>query len=446
MRPIKNVRFLRMIIVGLLATLLVLCSVPARAAETRGGDTIIIGREDVINSDLYLAANIVTVDGTINGDLVAAGSLITVNGTVTGDVLAVGQRVVVNGTVRDDVRIAGHALVVGPTARVGGDLFVGGLSLENQPGSTVQGDLLVGAYQVLMAGMVGQRVLGGVDRMELRGTVGGDVDLSLAGDPNTSAVQFMPAGQAPIPALQPNLTVAESAQIGGQLLYRSPTEVTIPPQAQIAGGVHYEQTQASTSPPPPAAASNVLWLSLLRRLVSLVLVGLLLLWLAPVWMGRMSDMVEERLLPSLGWGAVALFAFIGVLVGVLVLTILLTSLFGSLTLGGLAGMTMGTGLLGIFALILGYIGFSVYVAEGVVAYTAGRWLLRRVLPAWAEHPAAMLGVGLVLYIVLSAVPVLGAFVGLAVVLLALGALWLWARSLFRRAHPTPPPAVSLQPA
>jgi hypothetical protein len=164
------------------------------------------------------------------------------------------------------------------------------------------------------------------------------------------------------------------------------------------------------------------------------------------WTRRLADTVEQRPLPSLGWGALAFVAFLAALIGGLILTIVLTGVFSSLTLGGLAAMVVGAGLLSIAALVIGYIGFTAYVAEGIVAFVAGRWLLRRALPAWAERPAVPLAVGLVLYVILSAIPWLNTLVGMAVVLLALGALWLWGRSKLGRASPTPAPVVGLQPA
>ena len=415
----------------------------ARAAETRGGDNVVIARGETINGDLYVAANTVTVDGTVNGDLVAVANLITVNGTITGDLLTAGQGLVVNGTVRDDVRAAGQAIMLGSTARVGGDLAVGGLSLENQPGSIVQGDLLIGGYQALLSGEIGGRVLGGMDRAELRGTVGGDVDIAVSGDTGATPMQFSPAGTVPIPPVQPNLTLAEGARIAGKLTYRSAVAADIQDSGRVAGGVIFVP---SATPAAQTRTPDVLWLDIVRRLASLLLVGLVLLWLAPAWTRRLVDTVEAQPLGSLGWGALALVVYILVCIGLLIASIFITAVFATLTLGGLAGMTISAGLLSIATLVLGYIGFSVYVAQGIIAYVAGRWLLRRVLPAWAEHPAAGLALGLVLYVILNAIPWVGGIVSLAVVLLALGALWQWGRSKLGRAHPTPAPVAGLQPA
>jgi cytoskeletal protein CcmA (bactofilin family) len=432
----------RLLTLTLLAALLaLLAAAPARAAEIRGGNDVVIARGEVVEGDLYVAGNSVTIDGTIKGDLITIANQVTINGVVEGDLLAAGQGVMVNGTVGDDARTAGQAIMLGPGARVAGDLAVVGLSLENQAGSAVRGDLLIGAYQALLSGEIGRNITGGLDRLELRGPVGGNVDVSVSGDPNPAPIQFSPAGQTPIPRVQPNLTLAESARVGGTLTYRSRTEAAFSPSAQVAGTVNFEPVAVA-----PAAQPAAPWLGYLQRLASLLLVGLLLLWLAPSWTRRLADTVEARPLPSLGWGLVAFFAFIAAVLAVLILTIAIAILLGYLTLGGLVAMTILLGTLLGATMVTGYIAFVAYVAQIIVGYVAARWLLRRAQPSWAERPVVPLILGLALYVALRAIPWLGVLVGLAVVLLGLGALWQWGRATFQRSRPTPAPVGGLQPA
>lgn len=380
-----------------------------------------IGRGEVVEGDLYVAANSVTIDGTIKGDLVAVASLVTINGVVEGDLLAAGQAILINGEVRDDARVAGQAILLAPVARVNGDLAVGGLSLENQAGSRVQGDLLIGAYQALLAGEIGRNITGGLNRLELRGSVGGDIDIAVGGDSDPSAVQFSPAGPIPLPRVQPNLTLADSARIGGKLIYHSIVAATVNPSAQIAGGVTFDPQPATSA--QPAGQPAIPGLSYLQRFGGLLLIGLLLLWLMPGWTRRLADTIEARPLPSLGWGLVTFFAFIAAALAVMALTIALAVLLGWLTLGGLVGMTVVLGMLLDAVLVTGYIAFAAYIAQIVVGYMVARWLLRYVQPAWAERPVVPLVLGVLLYVVLRAIPGLGPLVGMAVVLAGLGALW-----------------------
>jgi cytoskeletal protein CcmA (bactofilin family) len=432
-----------LILALLLALVGLFAAAPARAADTRGGDQVVIGRDEVISDDLYVAANTVTIDGTLKGDLVAVASQVTINGTVMGDVLAAGQAIIINGMVNDDVRAAGQAIMLGPGARVAGDLAIGGMSLENRAGSVVGGDLLVGAYQTLLAGQIGRNVWGGMNRMELHGSVGGNLDIAVSGDAGVSGIAFSPAGQTPIPTVHPNLTVADSARIGGKLIYESSAEATINPGAQVAGGIMYNRLPAAQ---PATPAPSIPGLPYLQRLAGLLLIGLLLLWLMPTWTRRMADRVEAQPLPSLAWGLVAFVAFMAAVIAILVLTIMLAITFGYLTLGSLVALIVGLGLLINAALVISYIAFVGYVAAIIVAFMAGRWLLRKTQPAWAEQPIVPLVIGLLLYIALTAIPWLGTLIGLLVTLLALGALWNWGRAMIERQRPTPQPMVGLQPA
>ena len=440
MRKILHLRGRQLLILAALGLLIGLAAAPAQAADPRGGDQVVIARGEVIADDLYVTANTVTIDGTVKGDLVAIANQVIVNGTVEGDLLGAGQGVLINGVVGDDVRTAGEAIKLGPGAHVGGDLVVGALSLETQPGSVVAGDLLIGGYQALLGGQIGRTLRGGLNRMELRGAVGGDVDIALSGDQSASAVQFAPAGPIIIPNVPPSLTLGDTARIAGKLSYTSSAEAVRSPAAQIGAGINRHQPASVTQTTPPPV-----WLGYLQRLATLLLIGALLLWLAPAWTRRLADTVEERPLPSLGWGVLAAAAFVVAMLLLLIGTIAVAAMLGFAQMGSLAALIVGVGMLVNGALLLSGIGFMAFVAQAVIAFTAGRWLLQKTQPAWAERPYIPLVVGVVLYMVLRAVPGLGTLVGLLVVLLALGALWKWGQAVLQRPRPAAP-SLSLQPA
>ncbi|NIO72166.1 MAG: hypothetical protein GTN71_24855, partial [Anaerolineae bacterium] len=119
----KQKRFRKWVgLIGLICLFLFTFAPAALAFESRSGDTVVIGADEVIEDDLYVGANTFTLDGTIKGDLIVGGSTIEINGTVEGDLIAVGQTVTVRGTVADDVRIAGQALILDSEAQVGDDV------------------------------------------------------------------------------------------------------------------------------------------------------------------------------------------------------------------------------------------------------------------------------------------------------------------------------------
>jgi cytoskeletal protein CcmA (bactofilin family) len=438
--PKGSARLLLVIVLALAA--LLFSSATTWAAEPRGGEQIVIGANEIIDDDLYVAANTLTVDGTIKGDLVAAAQQITINGRVEGDVLVGAQTVVVSGQIGDDLRVAGEAVMLTPSARIGGDLAAGAASIEQQVGSVIGGDVLAGAYQALLAGTIERDVRAGFNRAELRGTIGGDAALTIDGSPaGSGALTYRPSGQLRVPDVHAGLTMADTAHVSGKLTYSTYTDATISPAARVEGGIN-----ASRLPPAATTApTSVPGLPYLQRFAALLLVGLLLLWLAPGWLRHLGETLSLRPLPSFGWGAVAAITLIATALGVLVTTVLLALLFGFLTLGGIAALIVSVGVLLELLLSVGFITFAAYGAAVIVSLVVGRWLVALARPAWVEQPIVPLLVGLVAYSALRAIPVLGPIIALVVVLLALGALWEWASAAIRRPRPNAPPINTLQP-
>jgi cytoskeletal protein CcmA (bactofilin family) len=410
---------------------------PVGALETRSGDEVVIGPDEVIEDDLYVTANEVIVDGTVRGDLIAFGGSIAVDGTVEGDLIGAARSVVIGGTVEDDVRIAGQTLLLGEGAEVEDDLIAAGFSLENVPDSTVGGTLMYAGYQALLQGTVGEDVNAAANGLELGGEVGANVDAEVDGE-DGGPPPFLFAPQADLPTVDPGLTLTDSATVGGDLTYESSTEARIDPQAQIEGEVIGEERPAEEEEDAYTFADAVF--DHLRSFVALLLVGLILIWIAPNWVRRRAGTVLDRPVASLGWGVLGLVAFLALGVAILLATLVLAVILGLLTLGGLVALIVVLGLLAEVVLVLAFWIFTNYLAQIVVSFLAGLLLVEAVRPGGGSGRVLPLVVGLILYVILRAIPVLGALVGLAVVLLGLGALfhWIWAK--LRRGRAAPPPA------
>lgn len=399
----------------------------AWAIETRTGEDVVIAADEVVDDDLYVGANSVTVEGTIEGDIVAAGATIRVDGgTVEGDVNAAGQTIIIDGTVEDDVRVAGQAVLLGENARITDDVIAFGYSLEGSSGSVVGGDLALGGYQALLAGTIEGDVRGGAAGIELAGEVGGNMDVEVdGGGAQNAGAQFAPGPGVQIPDVEPGLTLTDSARIDGDLRYRSSTEADIASGAEIGGEVAYERVARERAEAEPTGISAVL-LGSLRLFATLLVVGALTVWLAPGLVNGSAETLRDRPLLSLGWGVLA-FAIVAVLfVVVLVVTILLALLFGLLTLGGLVATIIGAGVLAEVVLALAFAVSIGFLAPVVVSFLGGRMLLGSNLPGGIGGRIATLVIGLAIYVVLRAIPIVGAIVALAVILLGLGALCVWA--------------------
>jgi cytoskeletal protein CcmA (bactofilin family) len=429
--------------VALLATLL---AVPtARAFEGRGGDVIVIEADEVIDDDLYVGASEFTLDGTVKGDLFVVGSTIEINGTVEGDLVAAGQSVVVDGTVEDDARIACYTLVVG--GDVADDLVAAGFSLDNRGGSKVGGDLLSVGYQALLAGDVtgSAEIAGGAVR--LAGTIGGDANVDVGG---AEPGQQMPPGfpffyapnVPPVPSVPTGLTIDEGARIGGDLSYTANARIAIPGGA-VAGDVDFTryvpevEARPEVKAPSPAALVGGWFVRQLRRLITLLLVGAFMMWLVPGWTRKVANVVQTRPLPSLGWGVVAIAAFVFAMLVLIVGTVLLAVFFGVVTLGELAGRFAVLG--GIVMSTAGF-GFSVvwsYVTKIVISLLLGQLIFTLFKSPAAENRWWPVLLGVVIFVAITAIPVLGWLARLATVLLGLGAAWLWARDWLAARRPAP---------
>ena len=427
---------------SLLALLTMTFATPALAFDGRGGDRVVIKADEVIEDDLYVTANEFVLDGTVKGDLFVFAQTITINGTVDGDLLAMGQAVIVNGTVTDDARIAGAALQVGKDASIGSDLLGGGGSLETKSGSVIAGELVFGAGQALLDGDVSGDMLAGTAALELGGSFGGDVQAYVDVTEDTQSAppmnMFMTDIPITLPSVEPGLTINESAQIAGDLKYTSTIDLPVPSGA-VEGKVTRTAPQVSAEAvyvPPTAADKVQTWaLDMLRTIVTLILFGLLLGWLFPVFMKALPEKVKAQPWASLGWGAIAWAAFFFGLFAVVLVMIFGGMVFGFLTLGGLSGSIIWLGILTLFAATILFVLAASYLTKIVVGDMMGKWILNRTSPALAEHKTWPMVIGVTVLIVIIELfrfPLLpigffGWLINFSVILCGLGALWIWGR-------------------
>ena len=435
----------RFLIVGVVLLSLFLAAPVALAAEFRGGDKVVIGPDEVIEDDLYVGAGTIIVDGTIKGDLVATGGEITINGTVEGDLIAAGGSLTINGTVKDDVRIAGGVLSVGPKAQVGDDVFAAGYSFEAAAGSTIGGALFMAGYQAKLAGEVKGDFRGAMGALEIAGHIGGDVEVEVGEpDPDFERMQPFFAMWVPAPMMPPGFRLGDEAAIEGKLTYTSGAEAKVASGAEVSGGIVYQ----TPVPPPeeveevveevtPAQATVNWFLGHLRRLATLLVVGLATLWIVPSQVREAATALRTRPWGSLGWGIVVTIAVFVVIPIVLIGVIVLDIILGRLGLGGLVASLTGLGLVSDAAILVGFLITALYITKVVFGFLTGRLLLERIQPRWAAGRVLPLVVGVVLFVIVRAIPYLGWLIGLIVTLLGLGALWLMGREALRRRRAAP---------
>jgi hypothetical protein len=427
----------------------------AYAFDGRSGDRLVIGKDEVINDDLYLAGEEILVEGTINGDLMAVGEKVTVTGEVTGDLWAAGREVIVNGAVGDDLFAAAAILTLGSTVNVADDVFSAGFSVESQQGSQVGGSLMLGAFQGLVSGDVAEDWLAAASRLRLESTIGGDARIAVNTGSDTSDFQRWMFGtdMPKIPVVPASLTFGAEAQILGSLEYTSSKTVLIP--STVATEVQHllppadqqVKEEVSVTREQKNGTTSTLFNGL-RRLIALLLVTALLAWLIPSVITQPAAKLQSRPWASLGIGCLGIIAIPMILFFTFGVIALVAILIGALTLGELLGTVLGLGLpalalaAGLFFTMLGYL------PQAMVAYLGGRWFFQRVHPQTAEKVIWPVLLGALVLGMLIATPVLGWIIEFFVVLFGLGAIILLVWQRMKKAPEAsvtgamvPPPAV-----
>ncbi|MEW5939305.1 MAG: hypothetical protein AB1750_06575 [Chloroflexota bacterium] len=437
--------------IGVFAVLAILSLtfvVPARAFDGRAGDNVTIAADETVDDDLYVSANVFTLDGTVKGDVVAVGQAVIINGTVEGDLIAAAQTIIVNGTVMDDARIAGYGLQMGREANVGDDLVAAGFSLETFDGAAVGGDLVYAGAQALLAGAVEGDALVGANGLRVRGTIGGNLEAGVGeanqeGGPPPNMFVPQEGVQVAIPSVSPGLTLDPNARIGGDLTYTQRADLNLPASV-VAGTITRTlpqvEGQIEEHIPTPAEQVSEWGFGLLRTMVTLILVGLFLVWLFPNFMSASSGKLQSQFWPSMGWGVVAYAVFFFALFLALLAMVFGGTVFGALTLDGLSAAVIFLGLLALFGGVIGFVLVTSYVTKVLVGAILGKWLLKFVSPGAAEHKVwpMIVGVIVIVFVVgmlrfpLAPLGFFGWLLNFAVILLGLGALWLWGRERFAK--------------
>ncbi len=429
----------------------------AQAVEIVNTGNIPAGQ--TVDDDVLIGATDVTVDGTVNGTLMAFGQSVEVNGNVKSDVITAGQNiiigekaviegnlfvggsnVIVRGKVDGSIFGGGVSVSLAPTANVTRNVYVGSYDFQANAGSTVARDVSVGSYQVILNGTT-RNVNLAAAAIEINGAINGDARLRVANPGSTRGTSFefvqqFPGSRFPaVQAIQPGLRIAEGAKITGKLTYTSESNQSSTIQAVPGGGIVYQtpvpnqtntrQNQPSFNFPSYAFGSFWLW-DLLRNLVTILILGALVLGLAPMLFQNTVAQLQQRSLASLAVGLLALVvAFFAV--PVIVIALLMLGLaFGLVTLIDVSGIILGLGF-GTFGLIAGVfvVAFG-WAGKLLLSFIIGAWLLNRVNPQAQPNRFGALALGALIFALIAAIPIAGWLFTFLVDLAGLGALWyLW---------------------
>ncbi|MBS3760860.1 bactofilin family protein [Halodesulfurarchaeum sp.] len=268
----------------------------------------------------------------------------------------------------------------------------------------ITGDVSVATGSLRIAGTVDGSVSAGASAVSLTqtGAVAGDFSVGAA----TVTIDGTIGADATVGA--DTITLGPTSQIDGELRYDG--ALTQQSGAVVQGPVVEDSPIGGFGPVGISGDSweTIGWLDSLYGLFANLLLGAILLFSLP----RFSNRVATQVVDSTGRSA---------LLGLLVL----------ITVPFILALTAVT-IVGIPLAILGVFASLSLIWVGIVngEFAVGRWLLGR----WQDEPNRWfaLGLGLVLFTVIGAVPIVGGLAMLAVLLVGLGALAAALRGTYRR--------------
>jgi cytoskeletal protein CcmA (bactofilin family) len=332
---------------------------PAEAATILSGDNMTVGQDEMIDDDLYLFGETVTVSGIVTGDAMLFGRDVVVDGYIMGSLLVFAQTVRINGNVAGTVR--------------------GGANTVSFHGSTGR-DLMIMANTIDVAGPVGQDLFAAANTVNITGSIGRDIKSSI----NRLVVDGPVGGN--INAAVSELVIGPHALIEGKITYTSEQEASVDSQAVVSGSI--TRLDPPTAEVTSVSAGRSVW-SFIRPVLSLLAVALIMSLFFPVATKGAASMIREKTTSSLGAGALIVFVtpiaalivlatVVGIPISFLsmllyIVLLYLSRIFAGYFLASLALEKLGkelhpvlTALIGVFVLALlfkiPYVGWLVHLA------------------------------------------------------------------------------------
>ncbi|MBP7018448.1 hypothetical protein KBB17_03015 [Candidatus Saccharibacteria bacterium] len=369
----------------------VVIGVPASTyALTKASENQYVVRQDeVINDDLFVAAESVTIEGIVNGDVYAVGNRVTIRGTVNGDVIVGASLVEVSGVVRDDLRVGASTVTVNSSAKIGDSFSAAGSDISVSADSIIGGGVQVAGSSVDMNGSVGRGILAGTSSLRINGPVKGNIQ-----------------------ADSEKLNFGDKADIKGSVNYTSTREAVIDEGAVLASKPEMKKRET-------AKATDTVMATITSKSIGFAMTfvtGAVIILVAKKHVKQIAQTIGTEMGKTLGLGLVVMLAGVPAF-------ILIAMTFIGIPLA----LIMLT--LWIIALIIGKI---------FTAVAVGSMLLKRNNSSKTDYlPNAYgaLAIGLALYYLATLVPFIGFFVAMAATAMGLGGLAIQLQSSRQTVNP-----------
>lgn len=328
-----------------------------------------------IGDDLFVAGDSITIDEDVVGDLFVAGQNLRLHSRVGGDLFFGGRDVTIDGEVVGSVRGAAQSINI--NGSVGRTIMVGGQNININAGREAQvGNVMVGGATINLDRPIAGYLVAGAQYLNLNQPVAGEAKLAAT-----------------------NVEVGSNSSLLGQVSYYRNSADKNKDEQNIAKLQAITQDKAGfmvLTPPHYGYNFQYSVLSSLLRVFHLVIFGLLVWWLIPKLMQRLTQVQQQSFWLTLLMGIASLPLLI-VLIGVLAITVILAPFIFYLLL--------------LLPILLSLASASVYQSVG-----------QRVMYKRGAKPGWDILVGGVIFLAISIVPIVGPLVMLLVAVFGLGSI------------------------
>jgi len=421
----------------------------ASAHDVLQGDECVLETGQRMEGNVFVLCRTLTVSGEIDGSLFGAASNIVIDGAVDGSLYLVGGQLDISGRIGGDVHFAGGVLNLKPSALLEdtrGDVVSLTLS-TSVDGVQIPGSVTTVGYQLLIDGTVGREVSFWGSALTIDSAINGDVTATV-GDPASTGVtqlhtlfSFLPIE---LDLINPGLRVSETGMIDGQLRYQGPVEgeiaVTLPNPPEYTPVTSQTDFTITTEENLIDRLRDYAGQGI-REFVSLALIGVIGLLLAPRTLQTPIYSLRVRPLPSLGVGLLVFIISFPIILIVILISLALALLLSVLQLGDLAVIggiiinILNIGAAGLFYFT------AIFISRVIVCIALGRFTVRLL---FGDRPArymtyVSLLIGTIMLALLSSLPYVGWLINALAAFFGLGAILTLIQRQLDIAREAPPP-------
>jgi cytoskeletal protein CcmA (bactofilin family) len=367
--------------------LLLVVSTPASATEFRKGDNITIGKGEVIKGDLFVTGKHVRIEGEVDGDVYAFAEQLDVTGHINGDLIGFIQSERISGVIDGNLRtLANNVAIAGTVDR---SVTVWNQTFDLDSSGKIGRSLTAGGQTLTVDGKVGRDFLCFSETTTISGLIGGSVK-----------------GRGK------SMSIVSGAEIDGKTTFEGQQPPSVSSDAKLASAPEFKKAEHKAH---ERGGGYYIW-----RIIwtgAFILFGLVLAGLMPKFA---TETVESagQIGASFGLGVLVFFG------------VFIASIIACVTIVGL--------LVGLSSLMMWFV--MLFAAEVVVGGIVGQWIMGRADEFWPFFVRVMVGV--IAVRIVTSVPFIGFWAGLAVAVWGMGAISL---ALYRRLQPSLAPNIPSVP-